>query len=127
MAQVQIAVNGRSYQITCDDGQETHVARLGRYLDQKVGTLVKSVGQVGDARLLVMAGLLIADELVETDQALVQARNDASAAANAREQVRASFVPSVSGADEGVLAEALERLAMRIEGIAAGLEQDQVP
>ena len=66
MAQVDVIINDRSYRIACDDGQDGHVTELARYLDGRVQELVSSVGQVGDARLLVMASLLIADELSET-------------------------------------------------------------
>ena len=66
MAQVEVNINGRSYQIVCDDGQEEHLVQLGKYIDQRVRELVAAVGQVGDSRLLVMVSLLIADELADT-------------------------------------------------------------
>jgi cell division protein ZapA len=66
MAQVEVSINGRNYQVACDDGQEDHLRQLGDYIDKRVQELVTAVGQVGDARLLVMASLLIADELAET-------------------------------------------------------------
>ncbi|MGB8840626.1 MAG: cell division protein ZapA [Aliidongia sp.] len=116
--QVEILVNGRSYRVACDDGQEAHAARLGRYVDQKVQELVQSVGQIGDARLLLMASLLVADELVDTDHALNAARNEL---ATARVGSSDAGVPSV---DETVLACALDSLAQRIEAIAAELERD---
>ena len=65
MAQVDVAINGKSYKIACDDGQEDHLLKLASNVDQRVQQLAASVGQVGDARLLVMACLLISDELSE--------------------------------------------------------------
>jgi cell division protein ZapA len=127
MAQVEVTVNGRAYMVACDDGQEAHVARLGRYVDQKVQSLVKTVGQVGDARLLLMASLIVADELVDTDQALNTAKGELASAANGRERSRAgATVPraALPAAEEAVLARALDGLAQRIEAIAAELEQD---
>jgi cell division protein ZapA len=126
MGQVQITVNGRQYYVACDEGQEQHVARLGRYLDQKVGGLVRSLGQVGDARLVVMAGLLIADELVETDQALNLAREEASRKApdSGRKQAAVLRPAPPSSQEEAVLADALDTLAGRLEAIAVRLEQD---
>lgn len=127
MAQVEVTVNGRSYSVACDDGQEAHVGRLGRYVDQKVQSLVKTVGQIGDARLLLMASLIVADELVDTDQALNTAKGDLATAANGRERARAEAlsVPSSRPApDEAVLARTLDSLAQRIEAIADELEQD---
>jgi cell division protein ZapA len=67
MSQVSIRINGRSYEVNCENGQEHHVQRLAMSLAGKVSELVKQVGQVGDARLLVMAGLLVADELVDAE------------------------------------------------------------
>ncbi len=65
MSQVSIRINGRSYDVNCENGQENHVQRLAMSLAGKVAELVKQIGQVGDARLLVMAGLLVADELMD--------------------------------------------------------------
>ena len=45
-------VNGRSFAILCDDGQEPRIRRLAQYVDGKVAEFVGSVGQVGEARLL---------------------------------------------------------------------------
>jgi cell division protein ZapA len=126
MAQVEVSINGRSYMVACGEGQEAHVARLGRYIDQKVQTLVKVVGQVGDARLLLMASLLVADELNETGQALTMAKGELATAATDRERVRAETltVPPRPAPDELVLARTLDTLAARIEAIAAAFEQD---
>jgi cell division protein ZapA len=63
MPELTVEINGREYQVACDDGQEEHLTKLARYVDTKMGELVGAVGQIGDARLLVMTGLLIADEL----------------------------------------------------------------
>ncbi|MDP6896442.1 MAG: cell division protein ZapA, partial [Rhodospirillales bacterium] len=63
MPQVTVQINGRGYQIACDEGQEAHLARLGNYIDNRIQELVAAVGQLGDVRLLVMVSLLLADEL----------------------------------------------------------------
>ena len=65
MSQIDVTVNGRSYSIACDDGQEDHLRDLAAYVDKRVQELVATLGQVGDLKLLVMASLLIADELSE--------------------------------------------------------------
>lgn len=74
MAQVNIRINGRTYEVNCENGQEQHVQRLANSLANAVGELVKQVGQVGDARLLVMAGLVMADEMVEQKAELAAAK-----------------------------------------------------
>ena len=52
MAQVSITINGRGYQIACDDGQEEHLRRLASYVDRRVAELVAAMGQIGDQRLI---------------------------------------------------------------------------
>lgn len=100
MAQVDVAINGRNYRIACDDGQEDHLRQLAEYVDRRVMELVESVGQIGEARLVVMVSLLIADELSESFASLEAGDPEA----------------------EEKLAQATESVAERIESIAAGLE-----
>ena len=115
MAQITVSINNRVYEIACDDGQEEHLARLGTYIDSKVTELAASIGQVGDARLLVMASLLIADELADVYGELAEARDalDGAPAAPA-----SSETPEMAES----LAKNLELLAGRVEDIAARLE-----
>lgn len=113
MGQVAITINGRSYDIACDDGQEEHLSRLGLYLDQKVAELVGNVGQVGDARLMVMAGLLIADELADAYDELAEAKEAHPGAVRNGEE---------SPERAGAVQQSLERLTRRIEDVAARLE-----
>ena len=63
MAQVSVTINGRGYDISCDDGQETHLFHLAEEVDRRVASLVASVGQIGDARLFLLASLLLADQI----------------------------------------------------------------
>jgi len=65
LAQVDVSVNGQSYRIACEDGQEDRLVDLAAMVDEKVSDLVNQIGQVGSNRLLVMAALIIADELVD--------------------------------------------------------------
>jgi|TARA_B110000263_G_scaffold213761_1_gene197908 cell division protein ZapA len=97
MAQVDVTINGRDYQIACDDGQEDHLAQLGEYVDRRVKELATTVGQVGDSRLLVMVSLLIADELAETYAELKKASTVAENSVSA-EQVEKKLVEIVDAA-----------------------------
>ena len=110
MAQIDVEINGRPYQIACDDGQESHIQELAGYVNRKVAELVASVGQVGDARLLVMASLLLADELAEA-YAEIDDMKDVD---------HGTKTEALSA--ESRAAQAIEALAARIEGIAAKLE-----
>ncbi|HZD25039.1 MAG TPA: cell division protein ZapA [Alphaproteobacteria bacterium] len=105
MAQVSVRVNGRDYLIACQDGEEQRLTELADYVNSRVGELVDSVGQVGEARLLLMASLMIADELSEAYHAAEAAPPGQPA-------------PPPEAADP-----ALDELAARIERIAAQLEK----
>jgi cell division protein ZapA len=74
---VEITINGRQYRVACEDGQESHLTNLANYFDGKMASLVEQVGQIGDTSLMVMAGLLIADELSDANQELADLRSAA--------------------------------------------------
>jgi cell division protein ZapA len=65
MAHVIVQVNGRPYTMQCPDGEEEHLRDLAKLLDTEVARVRASVGSVGDIRLLVMSGLMVADRLSE--------------------------------------------------------------
>ena len=65
MAQVVVTVNGRAYTMQCNDGEEAHLADLGELLDSEIERIKDAVGQVGDVRLLLMGGLVVADKLAD--------------------------------------------------------------
>ena len=65
MAQVIININNREYAILCENGQEGHIIKLSRQLDEKAKALVSALGHVNENHLLAMVGLLVADELSE--------------------------------------------------------------
>ena len=80
MGQISVPVNGRPFTVTCDDGQEPRLRRLAQYVDARVSEFVAAVGQVGDAKLLLLVALAIADELADANEALQQERIGSSSA-----------------------------------------------
>ena len=70
MGQVVVKVNGRDFALSCADGQEPRIRRLAQYVDAKIGEFTKALGQVGEARLILLAALVIADELSDANEAL---------------------------------------------------------
>lgn len=109
MAQVTVTINERKYTVACDDGQEAHLTRLGGYIDKRVTELVAAVGQIGDAKLLVMVSLLVADELSDAYAEMETMKSGGKGAAAAAET-------------EQRVGNSLENIAERIENIAARLE-----
>tara|TARA_B100000925_G_scaffold117141_1_gene86932 strand:+ start:3220 stop:3540 length:321 start_codon:yes stop_codon:yes gene_type:complete len=105
LAQVDVSVNGQSYRIACEDGQEDRLVDLAAMVDEKVIELVNQIGQVGSNRLLVMAALIIADELVDL-------KNEVGSSRELEDKIKQ---------EDMVLT--LQEITKRIENIADEVEQ----
>ena len=102
---VTIRLNGHPYQIGCGAGEEEHVANLGAEVESILQSLVGSVGQIGEARLLAMVALILAD------------RAGTAAAANGSSNAATPTAPSAgASADDGNAAE--DRAAALLEDAA---------
>lgn len=112
MGQVLIKVNGRSYPITCEDGEEDHLRQLGGYMDAVVkglgDKLGSGMGKISDTHLLVMACLTVADELSDAYKKI--------------EEDAQPILPVPSDADETAFAQAIDGMAARLESVAERLE-----
>jgi cell division protein ZapA len=96
MAQVSISLNGREYTVGCGEGEEARIRELARGVDTRIRKFGQQPGQTGEARLLVMALLTMADELSEPK--------------------------SANGHDPNGFADGIKALAKRIETVAERLE-----
>ena len=102
---VTIRLNGHPYQIGCGAGEEDHVANLGAEVESIMQSLVGSVGQIGEARLLAMVALILAD------------RASMAAAANGSSSAAASDAPPAGASADDVNA-AEDRAAALLEDAA---------
>jgi cell division protein ZapA len=73
MAQVTIRINGYSYTVGCEDGQEEHLQLMAAEIEQRITSIKAIGGQSGEARLLMLAALLLADELHDTRKTAAEA------------------------------------------------------
>jgi cell division protein ZapA len=115
MGQVSVTLNSRTYRLECGEGEETHLIALAEYLGSHVDTMKRKFGQVGDDRLILMASLLVTDELWELRRqmqelktSLAEARRDRSVADVSTKSVQADLAQRVSA-----VAERLEMLNER--------------
>ena len=98
---VTIRLNGQPYQMGCDAGQEDHIESLGREVDGVISQLTESVGQIGEARLLAMAALIIAD----------------------RKPGNGPAPEATSPAEGGLSADQLDRIAGQLEAMTGRVNQ----
>jgi cell division protein ZapA len=118
MSQVNVTINSRQFRMACEDGQEGHLQQLARELDERIAALRGQFGEIGDARLTVMAALMVADELAEAGKKLKRLEEDHAALLNAR-----GDVSERAQATQAAMVEAVNSAAERIEGMARKLSQ----
>ena len=104
MAEVSVLVAGRSYPLTCRDGEEDHLRLIAALVDAKAKDAARAVGGVNETRQMLLAALLLADEL--NDRRLA----DTAAAKNPPPEADPDLAPI------------LETLAARMESLAERLE-----
>ena len=110
MGQVTVVLNGRTYRLECGEGEESHLIALAEYLGTYVEDMKRKFGQVGDDRLILMASLLVTDELWELRREMEQLK--ASLATARRDRSVADESAKSAKAD---LAGRIDSVADRIE------------
>ena len=116
MAHVTVTINGKTYRMACDEGQEPHLLSLAERLNGYVSQLKGAFGEIGDQRLTVMAGIMVTDELREMEKRLASLEADVAT-------LRASRDEAIAKANslESELGRQLDQAAGRIEMLAAKL------
>ena len=108
MAQVTVRINGYAYTVGCQDGEEEHLLAMADEVERRIETIKVAAGPSGESRMLVMASLLMADDLYEMRKALRAAQ---------------AGQPVAALASEPKLGRRLGKLARRAEEIALDLER----
>jgi len=98
MAQVDLFIAGRGYQIACREGEEENLKAAGRLVDAKSREALSGLGTLSESRQLLFASLLLADQIVDNQKGMAPAPPDP------------------------IVAERVAALAERLEALAASLE-----
>ena len=117
MAQVTVKINGYAYTVGCENGQEQHLLDMSREVESRIESIKALGGPTGEGRLLVLAALLMADELHDVGIELATLR---SATADQNPGEPAGDQAAKTDARQ---AKRLSRLARKAEDIAASIEQ----
>ena len=110
MSHVNVTINGRQYRMACEEGQETRLLRLAESLESRVENLRGKFGEIGDARLTVMAALTVADELQDANQQVRALQEELAALRDVR-----VVAADRARAAQSAVAAALNSAADRIE------------
>ena len=122
MAHVTVTINAKSYTLACDDGEEKHLSELARDIDRRVVKLKAELGAGDEPRLLLMAGLLVADDLALANERVQELEEELSGLKNEFLGPESKNATARANAfDEDKFAALLESAARRMEDIAARL------
>ncbi|MCX5580151.1 cell division protein ZapA [Kaistia terrae] len=123
MPQVNVTINGKTYRMACDDGQEAHLEGLADRLNEIIGQLRQSFGEIGDQRLTVMAAITMGDDLAESRRRIGLLEAELAAINDTKAAVISRYEESEAG-----VARAIEQAAGRLESLAeklvAGVKRD---
>lgn len=129
MPEVTIHIGGRAFQVACQEGEEKYLQAAAKMLDDEAQVLSDQIGRMPEARMLLMAGLMLADKtaavedkikLMETKLSERDAEIDnlKSSPSPAPERIEVPVVPEV-------VTDTLAELAARAEALAASVEEKQ--
>ncbi|MBB1249881.1 MULTISPECIES: cell division protein ZapA [unclassified Rhizobium] len=117
MAQVTVTIDGKSYRMACEEGQEEHLTGLAQTFDQYVIHLKRQFGEIGDLRLTVMAGIMVMDELFEANRAKTALLQEVEGLRKTREGANAA-----AERNDAAVAGMISEIAQQVKEISAKLE-----
>jgi cell division protein ZapA len=118
MSHINVTINGRQYRMACEEGQEVRLLKLAESFEARIGSLRGKFGEIGDARLTVMAALTICDELLDANARVLQLEEELAALRDVR--VAAA---DRARATQTAVAAALNSAAERIENTTQALNR----
>lgn len=118
MGQVSVTLNGRNYRLECNEGEEAHLLELAGHIGGHVEEMRRQFGQVGDDRLILMASLVVTDELWEMRRELENLRTQL---ADARRDK--TLLEENAKAVEAELSAKISEASGRLEGLNARLSE----
>ncbi len=118
MPEVNVEINGRKYRMACEEGQQGHLIGLAERFNAQVEGLKGAVGEIGDNRLTVMAGIAVLDELSEAERRIQALEAEVLELTRAGQEIAVELENT-----ELRFAQKLTEAAKAIEGVADTLDE----
>lgn len=120
MPDLEISIGGRTFTVSCQEGEEHFLRGASKMLDNEAQPLVAQMGRLPEARMLLMAGLMLADKTAAVEDEIRQLKEKLAEIearpAPEREKVEVAVLPPG-------LQETLAEIAARAESLAASVEE----
>ena len=123
MAVVPVKINGREYQVACDDGQEEHLQFLSEEVNSRLKMLLRGMrSSPGEVMTLILTALMMADEIIENKREIESIAAEVQRLAALVNDDKRHEQDGRMAEIEHAMATTLEEIAMRIERIADRIE-----
>jgi len=122
MPEVNVEIDGKKFRMACEEGQEAHLLELAERFNRTVIQLKGSFGEIGDNRLVVMAGIAVLDELAEAEDRIEALKQDIADLTNAGRELTIE-----SEELEQSFARRLSEAARKVEAIAQAIDETGAP
>lgn len=125
MSEVTLQINNRGYGLACDDGQEGRVLELGRYVDSRLKDIAASGAANGEAHLLVLTSLVLADEVYDLRDQVAQMQEKMHFLQGKLDHLHRNpqYVQQSLLEEEQMVAQAIDHLADKIDYIAGRIQK----
>ncbi len=123
MAEVRISIGGREFDVSCQPGEEHFLRAAAKLLDNEASVLIAQIGRLPEARMLLMAGLMLADktagledQLRASEERALAAERAAASTRTIHERIEVAVLP------QSVL-DTMAEIAARAEALADNIEE----
>lgn len=123
MAELKITIGGREFEVACQDGEEHFLRSAASLLDAEATALIGMIGRIPETRMLLMAGLMLADRTAGIEDQLREMRARAEAAEAALEEARANPLRTEVPVIPADVTDTLAEIAARAEALADRVEE----
>jgi cell division protein ZapA len=127
MPEITVVIGGRSFEVACQEGEEHYLQSAAKMLDDEAQVLSDQVGRMPEARMLLMAGLMLADKTASSEDKIVQIQGQLNERDAELEGLRNAGAPLPERIEVAVIPTAvtdtLAELAARAESLAASVEE----
>jgi cell division protein ZapA len=127
MPEVTIQIGGRGFDVSCQEGEESYLHTAAKMLDDEAQVLSDQIGRMPEARMLLMAGLLLADKTAAVEDRIKEVESELAVRVQEIEGLRGAPAPAPNRVEVPVVPSAvtdtLAELAARAEALAAEIEE----
>ncbi|MBQ2262232.1 MAG: cell division protein ZapA [Loktanella sp.] len=128
MPQIEIFIGGRTFEVACQEGEEHFLHSAAAMLDAEAATLAEQIGRLPESRMLLMAGLLLADKTVGLDEKYSKAEAELAELRAELDKLRSRPIPEPQRVEVPVVPsdviDTLAEIAARAEALADQVDAD---